>query len=140
MWHGLHDSPFCTTAHFARQSKALVVSPRPWYLKDHGFCEPRVYKYSRGSCFPAHLQNPNFTDSQIFDTKTQLWKEVWTEKQLGKLGQRCQWRVVARYIPSINNAEVNQGFPQVVGLVFSLYLLLEYKALTPPRFQPGCTE
>ena len=49
---------------------------------DHGFFRLRVV--NRGSCFPANLQNLNFTDSKTLDTKTQLWKAVWTGKQFWK--------------------------------------------------------
>ena len=74
----LQDHGFCTTVHGASGISMTVVSASPW------FCEPRN-KYSRGSCFPAHLQKPQlyrFTNPRHENAAMESsmdWEAVWED-------------------------------------------------------------
>ena len=54
------------------------------YLQVHGSVSCVCISTLEGPVFQPIFKNLNFTDSQIPDTKTLLWKAVWTGKQFGK--------------------------------------------------------
>ena len=74
-----YDRGICKIMVFARQSIALVAFgiARSW------FCGPCVCKYSRGSCFLAHLQKP-----QLYWFTNPQYENAAMESSLGRLRQR----------------------------------------------------